>query len=237
MTPEELKKRIESANDEFIASDEDSNAAVSVEGEEEVIESKPVDILQQKRNEQYRASKLETPRGAAPKVAKNASGVLEGLGSIKSLSQSFRAAKHASERLTANGETARASMVRDQYMNEKFLPAIEALIGLNSIDELLNAKDVLKKLDELVLIQGGRADGYTAQYIRSLYGSELGQIQTHSDCYIRRSIGDMKVACARGNIRYAISLAKKMLDSVDNGEHSATEDDYQLISKVASRGM
>lgn len=228
----DLEKLALAATDDFF-----NDATKDGAGKAEMQPTNPADILQQKRNEQYQASKMETPRGAAPKVAKNASGVLEGLGNIKSLSQSFRAAKHASERLAANGETARASMVRDQYMNEKFLPAIEALIGLNSIDELLNAKDVLKKLDELVLIQGGRADGYTAQYIRSLYGSELGQIQTHSDAYIRRSIGDMRIACARGNIRYAISLAKKMMDSIDNGEHSATEEDYNLIAKVAERGL
>ena len=173
----------------------------------------------------------EMPHGARAKVAIDADVVLN------KLPMFYKAAKHNIDQLLRNGEKSRAQMAKDTYMNEKFLPAIEALVRTNSADSLMNATGILDLLDNYAMVNGGQAKGFTRSFVRSLYGNDVGNSEPFSDSVTRECVEDLKRLVADNNIRTAVGRATKMLKRIDNGEQSANSDDYTLIQKVALLGQ
>lgn len=171
------------------------------------------------------------PHGARAKVS------LDAEVSLKGMKAQYEAAKHQSEMLEARGEKGLAKMVREQYMQEKFLPAVEALILTNSVDDIMNATNILDLLDSYAMTDAGKAKGFTRSFIRSLYGEEIGLTSPNSDSVVREGVDTIKGLVYSGNIRAAIGKATKMLERIDSGEQIASNEDYELIQKVAMRGQ
>ena len=135
------------------------------------------------------------------------------------------------------GEPGRAELAAKQYMEDRFLPAVEAIIRFSSPDELLNCKEALRTLDKYALGTGSMS-GYTASYVRSAYGDLLGKDLDNrfdkSDPSISQMVMRVRVLSDKGDIRNAIGVAKQAKKQIDNGENMASEDDYELISRVVA---
>lgn len=183
-------------------------------------------------------SRKRRPRGSSPIVLATTKAVIDGDGvPANGLAQAYERAKEASVALKAKGEPSRADMEVRQYMEERFLPAVETVIRYSSPDELLNCKEALKALDKHALGVGSMS-GYTAAYVRSAYGDLLGKDLDgrfdKSDPAITDMVMRVRVLADKGDIRNAIGVAKQAKKQVDDGENMASEDDYELISRVVA---
>lgn len=219
----DFQKRLEKVNQDILKNVQE-NRAVDESGE-----PAPTDLYQDAYNARYEMSKKKFPKGSGQKVAVDAKAVLE------TLAPAYRKAKDDSDTLFSSGDKQRSEMVKQQYMEEKFLPAIDSLVMFNSAEEILNNKKVLDAIDNYVLINGGGGSGYAASYIRNAYGDEMGEFSGTSDAIICDGISSIKMLIERDKIASAIGLAKKLKSRVDNGDNIASEDDYELIQKVALR--
>lgn len=197
-----------------------------------------VDMYQQDVNKMRDESKKRRPRGSSPVVLASTKAAISGDGMpANGLAQAYKRAKEAVVALKVKGEPGRADMVKRQYMEENFLPAVETIIRFSSPDELLNCKEALKTLDKYVLGTGSMS-GYTASYVRSAYGDLLGKDLDNrfdkSDPAISQMVMRVRVLSDKGDIRNAIGVAKQAKKQVDNGENMASEYDYDLISRVVA---
>lgn len=196
----------------------------------------PVDIYQRDAISIREEAKKVRPKGSSSMVRSVAKSVIEGDGSI-GLAKMYDEAEDTVEELREQGERTRADIARKQYMEDKFIPAVETVIRFTSPDELLNCKDVLAALDKYALGTGSMS-GYTASYIKQAYGDLLGKDLDgrfqHSDPFVCDAVNRIKRLVYIDNIRSAVGVAKQTKDMIDRGEHMANSDDYALLSKVAN---
>ena len=195
------------------------------ETETEVEEARPVDIYKQNAKKRKSFEDQTSVRGASTLTKKIAE---EALGE---LARAHKRAEVDSDFYKSRGEDDKAKMIKDQYIEEKFLPSVEMVIIASTPDEVLNSKDILKAFDELSMEYG---PGYTASYIRTAYGDQLGNATSQSDGYVKENVERIKYLSATDQIRSAYGLAKKLKDEIDNGEHTADDNDYEIIARVVS---
>lgn len=197
-----------------------------------------VDLYQQDASKMRDEMRRRRPRGSSPVVLASAKAVISGDGvPANGLAQSFKRAEEAVAALKAKGEPGRAELASKQYMEDRFIPAVETVIRFSSPDELLNCKEALRALDKYALGVGSMS-GYVASYIRSAYGDLLGKDLDNrfdkSDPAISRMVMRVRILSDKGDIRNAIGVAKQAKKQIDNGENMASEYDYDLISRVVS---
>ena len=191
----------------------------------EDVPPEPVDIYQKQQAEFTDNLRKSIPHGASTLTNKIAEEALGELAAAK------KRAEVKSDYWRERGDKDRAEMVKQQYMEENFLPAVEMVIIASTPDEVLNAKDVLKKFDELTFEYG---PGYTATYIRAAYQDQLGNASNQSDGYVKDQIQRLKYLCSSDQIRAAYGVANKLKQEIDNGEHTADDADYEIILRVAT---
>lgn len=216
---EDLEKRIKEANDIFIS-----------EEEEEQLPN-PVDILQVQRDVQRDYAKKQFPKGARAQVNATVKDVIEGAGT-DSLGRAYKRARDDSEVLEKMGDHRRAQLVRNQYMQEKFLPAVEVVVNFTSPDELLNSREALKTLDGYALGIGSMS-GYTEAYVREAYGNALGAMPGASSPAVTAAVARINGYLDTDQNLSARALANKMKKSIDDGKDIANDEDYDLIATVA----
>ena len=100
---EDLEKRINDANNLYIAE------------EEEEVAPPPVDIYQEERNVQRDYAKKQFPKGSRTQVLATVKDVVEGAGTA-SLSRAYKRARDDTEALKQMGDTRRAQLIINQYM-------------------------------------------------------------------------------------------------------------------------
>lgn len=186
---------------------------------------KPIDWYQNNINKRKDNAQKSVVRGATTLTAEIAKEALE------DLKKAERRAKADVEYWEQMGDKERAQMAKDQYIEERFLPAVELVVVASTPDEVLNAKDILKEFDKLSMQYG---PGYTASYLRTAYSNQLGNASAQSDGYVVDAVERIKWLSSMDQIRSAYGLAKKIKDSIDKGEHTSSEDDYELITRVAT---
>lgn len=193
----------------------------------EDVSPQKVDIYQQNVNK--RTKKLNKPvkRGASTLTRQIAKEELEKLAKLK------KRAEMDAKYWESRGDKERAQMAKDQYIEEKFLPTVELVIVASTPDEVLNAKDILKAFDDLSMQYG---PGYTESYIRTAYEGQLGNAVSQSDGYVRDNISQIRHLANTDQIRSAYSLAKRIKDEVDKGQHTSSDADYEILTRVASIG-
>ncbi len=168
--------------------------------------------------------------GARPKLS------LETKAIIKDLAGAFCSAKRRYDTSRERGDIRVAKLIAAQYMQEVFLPAVEAIVKLNSVDEVLSSSNMLDKLDEYTIVEGNsNGSGYTKSFLKTLYQDEIGSGPTMSDAVVRRGLADIEVLLANGAVRTAIGKAEKLLKKIDAGQNIAVDDDYLILNKVISR--
>lgn len=215
---DDLDKRIAEANDEFISE------------EEEVIS--PVDVLQEQREIARDYSQKQFPRGSRAQVLATIEDVVNGVGT-DSLAQAYQRAKENAEAVDKMGDHRRAQIIKNQYMEDKFLPAVEVVVNFTSPDELLNSKRGLDTLDKYALGLGPMS-GYTASYVREAYGNALGQVQALSSPEVSDAAMRINGFLDTDQMILARSLAKRIKEKVDDGKAIASEEDYDLLLDVAN---
>lgn len=215
---DDLDKRIAEANDEFIKEEEDQLPP-------------PVDMLQVQRDVQRDYAKKQFPRGARAQVNATIEDVINGAGA-DSLARAHKRAKDDSEILDRMGDHRRAQLVRNQYMQERFLPAVEVVVNFTSPDELLNSRDGLKALDEYALGIGSMS-GYTEAYVREAYGNALGAMQSASSPSVTSAVARINGYVDSDQMLSAKALANKTKKAIDKGDEISSEEDYDLIARVA----
>lgn len=193
---------------------------------------KPVDIYQRNQDRIYDVSQKSYPKGSSQAVNMSTYAVIDGVGA-EGLAKAFKRAKDDSETLKARGERGRAELVRQQYMQENFLPAVEIVVNSTSPDEVLNSKQALEELDKYALLEGS-GKGYTATYIRQAYGNQLGQQEGRSDASVRSGVMRINALLDDGQVRTAFGVANDLKEKIDKGEAMADDVDYDLIGRVVS---
>lgn len=234
-----MLKNIEQAKQNELASSDEFYKNLPDDAEVGSSNGKPVDVYKKKTKNALESSRKKYPNGSSAMMLSIAKSVLGGKGSMPGLSVSYRKALEDSDSLKRRGENDRADLVRQQYMEEKFLPAVEVVIAYSSPDEMLNNKSILSAFDKYVLGVGS-SSGYTASYIRTSYGDVLGSdlkgTFNGSDDTVADRVIRIKQLCNSGQVRSAVGMARKIKKQIDDGEHIASDDDYALLGRVASYG-
>lgn len=192
----------------------------------------PVDVYQRNKDRLYDVSQKAFPKGSSAAVNMATTAVVDGVGA-EGLAKAYKRAKDDSDSLKARGERGRAELVRQQYMQEDFLPAVEIVVNSTSPDEVLNSKRALEELDKYVLLEGA-GKGYTASYIRQAYGNQLGQREGRSDPSVRSGVVRINSLLDNGDIRSAVGVASSLKKKIDEGSAMADDIDYELIGRVVS---
>lgn len=217
----DIDKRLKEVNDALLAQSTDET---EIDTKEEVIANPaPVDNYQV-QHPMMRERLTPRSYGGSSRVPLELNILEDGR-----LRFSFKKAKDEVEAYRREGDNERARLRQAQYMQDEFLPVIDALAGLNGADALLANPDALSLLDSYVLVDGG-SRGYTASFIASLYDS--APQPENSDSYIRTQIAKLKALCGDGQIRTAVGLANQLKNVIEKGEHRASPEDYEIIQKV-----
>ena len=228
MDSKELETRIDKANAKFVTGEDAGGETPAA----------PTDLYKRNAGSARAEQKKRRPNGSASIVKAVTKSVVTGDGQRGAgLAPAYKKARDDSDFFKKRGEEDRAEIVRNQYMEERFLPAVEAVIAYSSPDELLNCREALAALDQYAL-GVGKTNGYTAQYVRSAYGNALGEDYSartgKSDDYVTRIVYRIKMLADGGSNREAISLAVSAKKDIDEGAHIASDGDYALIGRVAS---
>lgn len=228
MDSKELETRIDKANAKFVTGEDAGGETPAA----------PTDLYKRNVGSARAEQKKRRPNGSASIVKAVTKSVVTGDGQRGAgLAPAYKKARDDSDFFKKRGEEDRAEIVRNQYMEEHFLPAVEAVIAYSSPDELLNCREALAALDQYAL-GVGKTNGYTAQYVRSAYGNALGEDYSartgKSDDYVTRIVYRIKMLANGGSNREAISLAVSAKKDIDEGAHIASDGDYALIGRVAS---
>lgn len=214
----------------FTQSEMDRIQASAEEPLEESIE--PVDVYQRNRDRAREVGAKSFPNGSSSAVTMAVNFVIDGAGA-EGLAQAYSRAKEDYTSLNKRGETGRAEIRRKQYMDEFFLPAVEAVVNSTSPDEVLANKRALSNLDKYVLL-GAPGRGYTATYIRQSYGNQLGRVEGRSDASVRSGVRRLNSLLDNGNVRAGFALANELKKKIDAGENIADDNDFELISRVVA---
>lgn len=190
----------------------------------------PIDLYAHKQRKQLDNSRKEFPKGSRAIVAAITKELIEG---PAGLAADKKRAEDDCDSLKASGYKDRAEIMKQQYMEEKLLPAIETVIEYSSPDELLNCKEALAALDKMALGVGSMS-GYTAAYVREAYGDQLGQKQGESDPTVESEMRRIRSLVDADQVRTAIGIAQKLKRQIDDGEHQASPEDYAVIGRVVS---
>ena len=231
----EIKDRIKEFGDmerKRLKQERKEQERIEKEQEKEGIPPVPVDIYQRGQNRIYNVNQKRFPRGSSAAVNMSAYAVIDGVGA-EGLAKAFKRAKEDADALRARGERGRAELVRQQYMQENFLPAVEIVVNSTSPDEVLNSKQALEELDKYALLEGS-GKGYTATYIRQAYGNQLGQQDGRSDASVRSGVMRINALLDDGQVRTAVGIANDLKEKVDKGEAMADDVDYDLIGRIVS---
>lgn len=191
-----------------------------------------IDVYQRNQDRIREVDNKSYPKGSSKAVEMSVYAVIDGIGA-EGLAKSYRKAKCDIDALKERGERGRAEIMRQQYMQENFLPAIEIVVNSTSPDEVLNSKRALEELDKYAILEGA-GKGYTATYIRQSYGNQLGQQEGRSDASVRSDVMRLNTLLDQGEIRSAVGLANKLKEKIDRGDAMADDADYELIGRVVS---
>lgn len=193
----------------------------------------PIDIYRHHERKRLANSRKEFPKGSRALVAAVTETVINGKNGGEGLACAKKRAEDDSESLKEQGYRDRAEIAKQQYMEEKFLPAVEVVINYSSPDELLNCKEALSAFDKMALGPGSMS-GYTAAYVRQAYGDSLGQKRGESDASVSSEMRRIRALVDNDQIRTAIGAAQKLKRKIDDGEGMASPEDYAVIGRIVA---
>lgn len=232
MELEEIYERIDAVGEQElkankIAREGQPQEMVMTEEVTETASSQPVDIYNQQQLRQSKTRDKRERHGSDPIVNIAVDSVLQ------TITPHYRKAKGMVKHLKEVGQDDKAEAIRNQYMMDYYLPGVEAVIAQSSPDDLLNNEKAMQDLEQYSLTLGD-VKGYLRGYLMSAYGTMLGRVQSGSDDTVATAVRQLMRMGAEGEIRAAISLAKRLQKDIDSGRNVASEADYETILKVAN---
>lgn len=226
---DDLESRIAAVNNQMFVDTKDETA--NLQSPEEIAPApQPVDLYKDFTTKRYEMRKRPLPNGSRPKVTISANAVLQ------ALAPAYKKAKDDSDVLSSRGDKQRAEIIKQQYVQEEFLPAVEAVITMNSVDEVLGNKDVLAKFDEYAVLDGS-GKGYTESYIRTSHEGETGSFSGMSDGIVREELRKIRALIDSDQIRSAYGMARQIKEKIDNGNNIASPEDYEYLQRIVLRGQ
>lgn len=227
MNESELDARIESANSVMVNNDETTVEGVT-ETEEIVETPQPTDVYQNRRDAMYETP-VRSARGATPRMKLDLSALQD-----SNIKYAHKKALDDSEYYTSIGNKQYANMVKQKYMEDEFLPVVDAMVRMNGLGAVQSNQQILRELDALTLLDGNEGVGYTQAYLANMYALE-GAVE-RSDAMVAKALREIRALCANDQIRTAVGKANDIKRRIDAGENQATGQDYALIQKVALYG-
>lgn len=232
-----LKARIAAANQEYITEEDSPAAPPPPQGDSKTeiapIDWQPIDLYRHHQIKKMNNAKKEFPKGSRAIVKYATESVINGGDGREGLAHAKKRAEDDSELLKAQGYKDRAEIMKNQYMEEKFLPAVEVVVNCSSPDELLNCKEALSAFDKMALGVGSMS-GYTAAYIRQAYGPVLGQKRGGNDEAVENEMRRIRALVAQDQMRAAVGVAQKLKQKIDNGERQASPEDYAVLGRMVA---
>lgn len=196
---------------------------------EEVSETpQATDVYQNRRNEMYETP-VRSARGATPRMKLDLSALQD-----SNIKYAHKKALDDSEYYTSIGNKQYANMIKQKYMEDEFLPVVDALVRMNGLGAVQSNQQALSELDSLTLLNGNQGQGYTQAYLASMY--ELEDAVERTDAMVEKVIREIKYLCANDQIRSAVGKANDIKKRIDAGENVASGEDYGLIQRVALYG-
>lgn len=193
----------------------------------------PIDLYRNTQRKIAADRRKEHPKGCRVLVKAITEAIIDGGDGPEGLAHARKRAENDSDILAAQGYKDRAEIRKQQYMGEKFLPAVETVVNCSSPDELLNCKEALRAFDKMALGVGPMS-GYTAAYVRRAYGDQLGQIRGESDPTVTYEMRRIKALVNSDQIRTAIGIATKLKKKIDDGEAMAEPEDYAVLGRIVA---
>lgn len=212
------------ANKEARIAMEETNASAPTPTQ---LQPEPVDLYNERQLAQYHNRGKRERHGSDPLVNIAVDSVLQ------TLVPQYRKAKGMVCHLQDIGQADKANAVREQYMMDYYLPGVEAIVMQTSPDDLLNNSKAMEVLEGYSLTLGD-AKGYLRGYLMSAYSNMLGRTPSSSDETVASTVRQLTRLGAEGEVRSAISLAKRIQKDIDAGRNVASEVDYETILKVAN---
>lgn len=218
----DFEKRIDEVNDQMLSDG-------SQEAQEEPSVPQPIDYYQAQRNAAHSASQKVTAYGSPAQIGRIVKNIVDGFKQTR-YNVSINQYNHLKD---ANAKD-QAEYMRQDYMVKNALPLVEGLVEMYGVDAILNNKDALSKLDEVMITGNGSGDGFTAAYLKQMHGQQMGGQPSPSDMEVTRALSKIRVMADSDDIRGSVTEAKRIKEKVDKGELSANENDYNLLLQVSS---
>ena len=217
----ELKKKVDKANEEMV-----------VEAPQKAVEEpgtlKLVDYYQAMRNAAYTASQSPTVHGtpaALPIIVDKM---------VESFKQTdYNVNRNQYDHLIEYDAKSTAENLRQGYLVNEFFPLVESIVENYGVDALLNSPKALAKLDEVAITPNGSGGGFTKGYLKQMHKGQTAT-PSKSDVEIAYGIAKAKQMAGDGNIRGGVGAVKKLKEKVDKGELSASDSDYEILSRISS---
>lgn len=221
---DDLKSKLTKATDEFFGASESSS-----EPTESPSQAQPIDLYQAQRNAAYTASQKATAYGSPAQIGRIVDGIVDDFKQAY-YNVSINQYNHLKD---ANAKD-QAEYMRQDYMVKNALPLVESLVETYGVDAILNNKNALRKLDEVMITGNSSGDGYTAGYLKQMHQQQMGGQPSPSDAEVTNALRKIRAMADDDDIRGSVTEAKRIKEKVDNGSLSASEDDYNLLLQVSS---
>ena len=218
----DFEKRIDEVNDMMLSE-------TSPEAAEGPSQAQPVDYYQMQRNAAYEASQKATAYGSPAQIGRIVNDI------VNDFKQAwYNVSINQYNHLKDVNAPDQAEYMRQDYMVKNALPLVESLVEAYGVDAILNNKDALKKLDEVMITGNGSGDGFTAAYLKQMHKQQMGGQPSPSDMEVTNALRKIRAMADSDDIRGSVTEAKRIKDKVDNGQLSANENDYRMLLQVAS---
>lgn len=218
----ELQKRVDRANEQMV-----------VEGSESPQEGSnpqnPIDYYQEQQDLAYTVSARPKAYGSPAQLSRVVDKMAEDFKQVY-----YNIAKNLYSHLKEYGLDDNANVQKQKYMVEKFLPFVESLVETYGVGALVNNKQALAKLDELVITDNGDGSGYTEAYLGQMHKGQPSA-PSESDAEVSYQLGKARTLASNGDVRAGVQLAKQIRERVDQGELSANEADYDLLMQAEAQ--
>lgn len=220
----ELQKRMKEANEVMVL--EDAQKAV-----EEAKDAKPIDYYQMQRNAAYTASQSPTVYGSPAQIYPLAKELVEDFKQTD-----YNINRNQYNHLIEYDAHDQAEYLRQSYMTQSALPLVESLVENYGVDALLNNRKVLDLLDEVMITPNGSGNGFTEAYLKQMHKGQISPTGSQSDAEVKYQLAKAEKMADDGDVRAGVGIAKNLLEKINNGELSASDEDYQTVLRGAAYG-
>ena len=218
----DFEKRIDEVNNQMLSE-------ASSEAPEAPSQAQPIDYYQAQRNAAYDASQKATAYGSPAQIGKIVDELVDDFKQAR-----YNVSINQYNHLKDVNAPDQAEYMRQDYMVKNALPLVESLVETYGVDAILNNKDALDKLDEVMITGNGSGKGFTRGYLEQMHEQQRGAQNSISDMEVTYGLQKVRNMANNDDIRGSVNEAQRLKERVDNGELSASEDDYKMLLQVSS---